>query len=280
MRETGIATRNDSVSPAPTGKLSLMRSSALTMVVGVVLLNYVAVAQATPSFARAYKTQFGYSPSCNACHTDGGGTVLNPFGKAFKDAGKNEGAFAKIAALDSDGDGVANAVEAQAKANPGDKKSTPTSPGGWLDLASLIPKDVQAAFPKIQAWLPRDAVLTAADIATAKTMGATLSLADENTIYIPIENQRPAGTALIFPVTFQDKTFYLLMITDKALKITQVSPMNVKALPAAKDAKAYATFVGVPAQSVTATTGNTLDDAITRAVKNVGVLLYVRLKGA
>ena len=280
MQYLSPRTTFNGASSAPTGKLSLMRSSALTMVVGVLLLNYVTVAQATPSFARAYKTQFGYSPSCNACHTDGGGTVLNPFGKAFKDAGKNEGAFAKIAALDSDGDGVANAVEAQAKANPGDKKSTPASPGAWLDLAAMIPKEVQAAFPGIQSWLPRDAVLTPADIATAKTMGATLSAADENTIYIPVENQRPAGTALIFPVTFQDKTFYLLMTTDKALKISQVSPMNTKALPAAKTAKAYASLVGIAAQSVPAAAGATLDDAITRAVKNAGVLLYVRLKGA
>lgn len=248
--------------------------------VGVPLLCWTLSALATPTFARLYKAQFGYIPSCNACHSDGGGSPLNPFGKAFKDAGKNEAAFVKIAALDSDGDGIANATEALAKANPGDKKSTPTSPGPWLDLSSLIPKQVLAAFPGIQTWLPRDAVLTAADIATAKTMGVSLSAADENTIYIPIENQRPAGTALIFPVTFQDKTFYLLMTTDKTLKITQVSTMNIKALPAAKDAKAYATFVGVPAQSVPATTGNTLDDAITRAVKNAGVMLYVRLKGA
>jgi hypothetical protein len=250
------------------------------ILVAMLLATAAMNASATPTFARLYKAQFGYIPSCNACHSDGGGSTLNPFGKAFKEAGKNEAAFAKIAALDSDGDGVANAAEASAKANPGDKKSTPNNAGPWLDSSALIPKEIRAAFPNIQTWLPRDAVLTTTDIATAKTMGASLSAADENTIYIPVENQRPAGTALIFPVTFQEKTFYLLMTTDKTLKITQVSPMNIKALPAAKEAKAYASFVGVPAQSVPATTGNTLDDVITRAVKNVGVMLYVRLKGA
>ncbi len=280
MRETEAAVVNNGVSPAPTGEFARLGARTLLATLGLLLLGYTVIAQATPSYARAYKTQFGYSPSCNACHTEGGGTALNPFGKAFKGAGRNDAAFAKIAALDSDGDGVANTAEAQAKANPGDKKSTPTSPGGWLDLAAMIPKEVQAAFPGVQSWLPRDAVLTATDIATAKTMGASLSAADENTIYIPVENQRPAGTALIFPVTFQDKTFYLLMTTDKALKISQVIPMNTKALPAAKTAKAYANFVGVAAQSVPAAAGNTLDDAITRAVKNAGVLLYVRLKGA
>ena len=248
--------------------------------VAVLLLSWQASAYATPTLARLYKSQFGYSPSCIACHTEGGGTPLNAFGKAFKEAGKNENAFAKIATLDSDGDGAANAVEAQAKSNPGDKKSTPTNAGAWLDLAAMIPKEVKAAFPKIQSWLPRDAVLTTADIATAKTLGASLSAADENTIYIPVENQRPAGTALIFPVTFQDKTVYLLMTTDKTLKITHVSAMNAKALPAAKDSKIYSTFTGLAAQSVPASAGNTLDDAIARAVKNAGVMLYVRLKGA
>ena len=268
------------VSSAPTGEFARLRMRTLIAATSLLLLGYAAIAQATPSYARTYKTQFGYSPSCNACHSDGGGSLINSFGKAFKDAGKNDAAFAKIAAVDSDGDGAANAAEAQAKANPGDKKSTPASPGAWLDIAAMIPKEVQAAFPGIQTWLPRDAVLTAADIATAKTMGASLSAADENTIYIPVENQRPAGTALIFPVSFQDKTFYLLMTTDKALKISKVTPMNTKALPAAKTAKAYASFAGVAAQSVPATTGTTLDDAIARAVKNAGVLLYLRLKGA
>lgn len=280
MHRTRSATFDNGVLSAPTGEFARLGMRTLVATTGLLLFGYAAFAHATPSYARAYKTQFGYSPSCNACHSDGGGSTLSSFGKAFKDAGKNDTAFAKIATLDSDGDGATNAAEAQAKANPGDKKSTPASPGTWLDLAAVIPKEVQAEFPGILSWLPRDAVLTPADIATAKTMGASLSAADENTIYIPVENQRPAGTALIFPVTFQDKTFYLLMTTDKALKISKVSPMNTKALPAAKSAKAYASFAGVAAQSVPAATGNTLDDAITRAVKNAGVLLYVRLKGA
>ncbi|WP_297925444.1 hypothetical protein [uncultured Agitococcus sp.] len=174
----------------------------------------------------------------------------------------------------------ANAVEAQAKANPADKNSTPAKAGTWLDLASLIPKEVQALFPAIRSWLPKDAVLTPADIATAKTMGATLSAADENTIYIPVENQRPAGTALIFPAQYQGKTFFLLMATDKQLKITQVKVMNAKEVPAAKSSAVYGKLVGVAAQSVPAPSTKDLDAAITQAVKNAGVLLYVRLKGA
>ena len=237
-------------------------------------------AQAMPTYARLYKQQYGYMPSCHACHTEGGGTPVNHFGKAFKENGKNAAALSKIAALDSDGDGFTNAIEAQAKANSGDKSSTPSKAGGWLDLASLIPKEVQALFPTIRSWLPKDATLTSADIAAAKAMGATLGVADENTIYIPVENQRPAGTALIFPAVFQGKTFFLLMTTDKQLKISKIQVMNAKNVPTAKTSKAYARLVGVAAQSVPATTGTDIDAAITQAVKNAGALLYLRLKGA
>ncbi|MCB1659559.1 MAG: hypothetical protein H6996_05735 [Moraxellaceae bacterium] len=235
---------------------------------------------AMPAFARYYKQQYGYMPSCHACHSEGGGTPLNNYGKAFKDNGKSLAALAKIASLDSDGDGAANGVEAQAKANPADKHSTPAKAGTWLDLASLIPKEVQALFPAIRSWLPKDAVLTSADIATAKTMGAILSAADENTIYIPVENQRPAGTALIFPAQYQGKTFFLLMATDKQLKITQIKVMNAKDVPAAKKSAVYGKLVGLAAQSIPTPTTKDLDAAITQAVKNAGVLLYVRLKGA
>lgn len=237
-------------------------------------------AQAMPMFAQFYKQQYGYMPSCNACHSEGGGTPINQYGKAFKDNGKTLAALTKIATLDSDGDGSANGAEAQAKANPGDKNSTPAKVGNWLDLASLIPKEIQALFPNIRSWLPKDALLTAADIASAKTLGATLSAADGNTIYIPVENQRPAGTALIFPAVYQGKTFFLLMTTDKQLKITRVQVLNAKDVPAAKTSQAYARLVGLAAQSVPASTGKDLDGAIVQAVKNAGVLLYVRLKGA
>lgn len=249
----------------------------LTLLLAGVL---AAPAQAMPAFARAYKQQYGYMPSCNACHTEGGGTALNGFGKAFKDAGKTEAAFAKIAALDSDADGAANAAEAAAKANPGDKSSTLKQPGNWLDMSSLIPKEVQAQFPGILTWLPKDAILTPADIAAAKTLGATLSAADENTIYIPVKDQHPAGTALIFPVNWQGKTGFLLLTTDRTLKIQHVSVLHADKLPALKASKVYAGLSGQQAQSVAAAKGNDLDAAIVTAVKNAGVLLYVRLKGA
>ena len=245
---------------------------------GMTLLSQSAVAE--PGFARLFKQQYGYPPSCNACHKDGGGTPLNPFGQQFKDAGKNAGAFDKIAAKDADGDGAPNGDEAKAKANPGSKNSTPAKPGDWLDTASVIPKEVQALFPSVHAYLPRDAILTDADIARAKALGADLSKADDNTIYVPLENQKPAGTAIIFLAQYQGKDFFLVLATDRMLTVTSVAPLNTNHVPAAAKSAVYASFKGVAVDKLPAAQGDSLDAAITRAVKKAGTLLYVRLKNA
>lgn len=237
-------------------------------------------AWATPATARLYQHEYGYTPSCNACHSSGGGSELNQFGKDLKAAGHNRSAFAKIAAKDSDGDGVPNAVEAKAKSNPGDKQSTTNVPGNWLDPNSLIPKEVRTEFATIRQWITRDAVLTDADIKAAAALGAGLSKADENTIYIPLENQRPVGTALIFPVKQGEKIFYLLMTTDRQLVVSKVIVLNAKQVPAAKSLTVYKRFEKVPVDKLPAAKGDSLEDAVIRAVKQAGSLLHVRLKGA
>ena len=236
--------------------------------------------QAEPAFSRLYKQQYGYTPSCNACHKDGGGTPNNAYGLQFKDAGESLAAFGKIATLDGDGDGAKNADEAAAKSNPGDAKSTPTSKGAWLDTASLIPREVQALFPGVREYLPRDAVLTDADIARAKTLGAVLGKSDENTIYIPLTDKKPAGTALIFAAQFKGKDFFLLMTTDRQLNITSVAPLNATQVPAAKASKVYAGFKGIALDKLPAPSGTGVDAAIAEAVKKAGTLVYVRLKNA
>lgn len=251
---------------------------ALRSALAATLLLASPWAQAEPAFARLYKQQYGYTPSCNACHKDGGGTPVNAYGQAYKDAGMSLAAFAKLAALDSDGDGTGNGAESAARSNPGDKGSTPQAKGLWLDTASLVPREVQAAFPGIRSYLPKDAVLTDADIARAKALGASLGKQDENTIYIPLENQRPAGTALIFPAQHQGKTFFLLLVTDRQLKVTRVEAMNTLHVPAAAKSKVYARFAGLSVDQLPAASGQDLDAAITQAVKKAGTLLYVRLK--
>jgi hypothetical protein len=246
----------------------------------LVLAIHSATAYSMPSFARQFKHQYGYIPSCQACHKDGGGSPMNDYGQAFKDNGENNAAFTLIATLDSDKDGFKNGLEATQKANPGNKKSIPSEPGEWLDLSSLIPKAVQKLFPDASAWKPLDAILTDKDIIRAKTLGVTLSAEDENTIYIPVANRRPIGTALIFPVNHQNKTFFLLMTTDRELNISKVTPLNDEQLPRAINSKLLKSFIGTPLQSVPLKEGNTLEADIGLAVKRAGVLIYIRLKGA
>jgi hypothetical protein len=251
-----------------------------TKIAVLLALLLPASANAEPAFARLYKQQYGYPPSCNACHKDGGGTPLNGFGQEFKDGGMTLATFGKIAALDGDGDGAANAEEASAKANPGAKSSTPANKGDWLDTASLIPREVQALFPGIRAYLPKDALLTEADIARAKTLGAELGKQDENTIYIPLQDQRPAGTAIIFPAEFHKKAFFLILATDRQLKVTAVEPLNTTHVPEAARSAVYAGFKGLSLDQLPAAKGDGVDAAITAAVKKAGTLMFVRLKSA
>lgn len=247
---------------------------------GMTALLLAAPAGAEPAFARLYQQHYGYRPACHACHKDGGGTPVNAYGEQFKTAGKNAAAFDKIAGGDADRDGAGNGAEAQAKANPGNKMSTPASKGDWLETAGLIPREVQALFPGIRSYLPKDALLTAADIARAKALGAHLSKADENTIYIPVQDQKPAGTALIFSAQHHGKTFFLLLATDRALTVTAVKPLQTGQVPDARKSAVYDTFKGMPIDRLPAAAGDSLDASITRAVKNAGTLIYVRLKNA
>lgn len=250
------------------------------MVIAIVSLCLPTWAAAMPSLARAYKIEAGYMPSCNACHRDGGGSALVAYGEDVKRAGKTAAAFGKIEGIDSDGDGASNAAEMRAKSNPGDKQSTPNAPGDWLDLASLIPREVRQAFPGVLTWLPKDALLTAQDIAAAKRFGAVLNAEDDNTIYIPLVDRRPAGTGLIFPARYQGNDFYLLMITDRQLNITEVSLLHADKVPSAKRVTIYQQFAGQAAHKVAVGAKTPLEKAIETAVKKAGVLLYVRLKGA
>lgn len=256
------------------------RVARITCSVMLIGLLVPTMACATPTYARYYKQEAGYMPSCNACHTQGGGSTLDAYGKDFKAAGKNLAALAKINSKDSDGDGASNAEEMQAKSNPGSKQSTPKKPGNWLDAISLIPREIRAKYPGVLTWVPQDALLTKGDIAAAQKLGASLGGDDENTIYIPLENRRPMGTGLIFPAQFQGKTFYLLMTTDRQLAITGVEVMHADAVPEAKQSTVVKRFVGQPAQQVNVSAQKPLDKAIEQAVKKAGALLYVRLKGA
>ena len=250
------------------------------LLVGLLLSVTTMAATAMPNYARQYKLQYGYTPSCQACHREGGGTPLTDYGQDFMDSGKNSVAFTLIAEVDSDNDGYSNAQESVARANPANKASVPGSTGEWLDLSSVIPREVQALFPDATAWKPLDANLTPADIAAAQQLGVSLTSDDENTIYIPVAERRPIGTALIFPATHNDETVFLLMATDRQLNISQITVLNADEQPEVRDSKVLIELRDIAVQSVPSGEGDSLDASIKRAVKKAGVLVHLRLKGA
>ena len=259
-----------------------MRLAPFRLTAGLVasaLLLASLPAQAEPAFARLYKNQFGYMPSCNACHKDGGGTPVNAYGQQFKDAGLNAGAFAKIASLDADGDGQRNAAESNARANPGSDHSTPDAPGDWLDTSNLIPKPVRALFPDVTTYKLVDALFTEKEIARAAARGVTLVTEDENTIYVPVQDRRPIGTSIIVPGEHQGQQFFVLLATDRQLNITHAGAIDATDFKAAQTASRYAAFVG---QSVEHLNTEPADDAVQaavdRAVLKAATMLLVRLK--
>lgn len=262
-------------------RATLMHTKLINSFILILILSLTSLlASAKPSYTRQFKQQYGFIPSCLACHSEGGGTPLNQYGNDFKENGKNLSAFKKIALLDSDKDGSNNKAEALAKSNPGDKFSTPSSKGQWLDLSSLIPKNVQALFPDATAWKPLDATLTEKDISKGSELGVNLSQEDENTIYIPVAERRPIGTAMIFPAEYAGKTFFLLMSSDRQLNFTQISILDVGEAPKLPSSDIFKSWIGKPIQSLETETNDSLSGAISQAAKKAGVLIYLRLKGA
>ncbi len=243
---------------------------------GAALLSLLSTpAVAEPIFARQYKAEFGYQPSCDACHKDGGGSPNNAYGEQFKNAGNNRAAFAAIAKLDGDSDGFSNAEEANAKANPGDANSTPKNRGPWLSTANLIPKSVQESFPGITLYKPMDAIYTDSETKRAAALSVAISEADETTIYLPVDAGRPVGTAIIVPGKFGNDNFYLLVATDRSLNVTRVAPVKGEKLLTDIDLTA---FNGKGAENLPVGGSDSLPNAVAATVKKAAAMLLVRLK--
>ena len=247
-------------------------------VAGLMLLASLP-ARAEPAFARQYKNQYGYMPSCNACHKDGGGTPVNRYGQQFKDAGLNAGAFAAIAQLDADGDGARNGEEVAARSNPGSDRSTPAAPGDWLDTSNLVPRAVRSLFPEITTYKLVDAIFTDKEIARAAQRGVVLTADDENTIYVPVQDRRPIGTAIIVPGQHEGQQFFVVVSTDRQLVITDIQAIDASPLDAARDDQLYAAFRGQSVEAVqAAANAEGLASAAQRAVLRAATMLQVRLK--
>jgi hypothetical protein len=120
---------------------------------------------ALPAYSRLFQSKYSYRPSCNLCHSAGGGSTVTNYGRDFLRAGANLQAFLKIEGKDSDGDGVLNLAEIQAKSNPGDSRSMPGKVGDWLADAAQIPvpeKELKKLFPGASAFSAQEGTLSAA----------------------------------------------------------------------------------------------------------------------
>lgn len=235
-------------------------------------------AAAEPRFAQMLKQHAGFMPSCAACHQDGGGSDLNDYGKAFKDAGSNMRSFAAMADDDADGDGFSNAAELAAKAHPSDARSTPKMPGDWLSMAALIPREVQRLFPDIRQYKPLDAILTQAEKARAAELGLTLSSSDDTTIYIPVAEGRTQGTAIIVPTQFEDQTLFVLLATDRQLKVTAAQAIHTQGRDGLENSPAYKQVLGLAVEELPRPGGNSLDEALARGLHKAATILRLRLK--
>jgi hypothetical protein len=103
------------------------------------VLASAASARAYPVDRRLFQAQYGKAVRCELCHSNGGGTERNGFGKAWQKAGESLEAFKAIEAADSDGDGIKNLDEIKGGSNPGDARSTPDNPGGRWTRGEQIP---------------------------------------------------------------------------------------------------------------------------------------------
>jgi hypothetical protein len=118
--------------------MKLMRTTVPTLL-SLSLLAVAADAWAYPVDRRLFQAQYGKAVRCELCHTNGGGTERNGFGKAWQKAGETLEAFKAIEAADSDGDGVKNVDEIKKGSNPGDARSTPDNPGSRWSRGEQIP---------------------------------------------------------------------------------------------------------------------------------------------
>ena len=134
---------------------------------GIMSTACITQALALPSSRRLFEAKYGYKVTCDLCHENGGGSSSSDYGKVFLRSGANFQAFAKIEKRDSDGDGIPNLEEIQAKSNPGDPRSTPEKPGDWLAEAGKVPvpeKPLKELFKGAEAFAAVEGSLNEAQV--------------------------------------------------------------------------------------------------------------------
>ena len=111
--------------------------ATIMMIIGLAL-GGVGSAYGSTGFLASFNSQNGTTYNCGVCHTTptASSSARNQFGTDWANATIGNHSYVittALANLDSDGDGYTNIVEIQAKTNPGDATSFPSSPPPVVD---------------------------------------------------------------------------------------------------------------------------------------------------
>lgn len=118
--------------------------------VAMALVSTLLVARpafALPQYQRLLRQEYGFKAPCATCHSQGGGSALSAYGKAFERAGKGKLAITRIATQVPPGDKLDFGTKLRARANPNDPASTPEKPGDWAGKGDIPTEELKEFTP-------------------------------------------------------------------------------------------------------------------------------------
>ena len=189
---------------------------------------------ALPAYRRLWVRQYSASytsMTCLLCHASYGGSELTPYGQDFQRYGATPATFKAIERLDSDGDGALNLDEIAAKANPGDARSTPASPGNWLkniEKSALPTEQLEKLFPGVKAFSALEGALSNKQIQQAESLlGSPLSQEDAVPVFYFANREqdgksRRIGVALYVKPAAGAEDFTVAVGADLSGRVTKV----------------------------------------------------------
>lgn len=203
----------------------------MPLLAGLILFLWATQAEALPSSRRLFDAKYGYKTACSLCHEKGGGSAGNDYGKAFLRAGANFPAFLKIEKKDSDGDGISNIDEIQAKSNPGDPRSTPAKPGDWLADAGKVPvpeKPLKEVFKEAEAFAAVEGSLNESQVAFVRENTKAVLTEDDRvpTFYFAIVGGKRVGVAQFIRVEGNRQPMSVAVAIDAKGQITAVKVLK------------------------------------------------------
>ena len=210
-------------------------------------------ADALPAYSRLFEQQYGYRSSCASCHVRGGGSQNTDFGRDFLKAGGNLKAFERLQQKDSDDDGILNLDEIQARANPGDRRSTPNNPGEWLanvEKEALPLKELRDLFPGSERFSSVEGLLSEDKVRDVEAVLGS-SLLDEDrvpTFYFPVKEVdgklKRVGVASFATQHAPKGEMMLAIAVNTKAAVTNVRILKHKEIPKLADKDFLAQFIG------------------------------------